>query len=265
MTGGEGRRFSALVLAGKRDGALDALAASDGVTHKCLVKVAGRTMIGYPLDALSHTPGLARIFISIDEPAALDGVAEVEALRRDARLAILEARRNLVDSLTAAAEAADFPLLVTTADNVLLSPQAVADFAAAAQGADAAVAFARKESVLAAHPDGQRRFYRFAGGEYSNCNLYWMGSARALKAAEVFRSGGQFAKHPKRILAAFGLINLIRFRLGIGTLEDAFSRFSRRFGLSIKPVVIDDGKVAIDVDNPRTKGVAEEILARGPA
>lgn len=261
----EGEGLTALLLAGKRNGALDALAAGDNVSHKCLVKVAGRTMIGYPLEALSKTPGVGRIMISIDEPEVLAGVAEVEALRGEGRLHLVEARRNLVDSLAAAAGAADFPVLITTADNVLMSPEAVAEFASQARGADAAAAFARRESVLAAHPDGQRKFYRFKGGEYSNCNMYWMGNARALAAAEVFRTGGQFAKHPKRILGAFGWFNLLLFRLGLLSLDGAFARFSRRFRLDIRPVVIADGKVAIDVDNPRTKTVAEEILAREPA
>lgn len=265
MSNSERPSLAALVLAGKRDGALDALAAGDKVSHKCLVKVAGRTMIGYPLEALSRAPGVGRIMISIDEPAVLDGVAEVEALRRNGRLQLVDSRQNLVDSLAAAAKAADFPLLITTADNVLMSPEAVTAFASAAHGADAAAAFARRESVLAAHPDGQRKFYRFKGGEYSNCNIYWLGNARAVSAAEVFRTGGQFAKHPKRILGAFGFLNLIRFRLGLLTLEGAFARFSRRFKLDIRPVVIADGKAAIDVDNLRTKKVAEEILAREPA
>lgn len=256
---------TALVLAGKRDGALDALAAGDRVSHKCLVKVAGRTMIGYPLEALSQTPGVGRILVSIDEPGVLDGIAEVEALRGEGRLQLVAARQNLVDSIADAATAADFPLLITTADNVLMSPEAVAAFASAARGADAAAAFARRESVLAAHPDGQRKFYKFAGGEYSNCNMYWLGNARAVRAAEVFRTGGQFAKHPKRILGAFGWFNLLLFRVGLLSLDGAFARFSRRFGITIRPVVIADGKVAIDVDNPRTKKVAEEILAREPA
>lgn len=261
-------QFAAVVLAGKRDGALDPLAASSKVTHKCLVDVGGKAMLLRPIEALSRCSAVSRIYVSIDGPAALDSLAALDRIRREGRLEVVQARHNLVDSVLMAAQAAGFPLLITTADNVLLSPEAIEQFgkAARSEGADAAVAFARRESVLAAHPDGQRRFYRFACGAYSNCNLYWLGTQRALTAAEVFRSGGQFAKHPRRIIGAFGLLNLLRFRLGLGTLEGGFASFSRRLGLSIKPVTITDGQVAIDVDNERTKLVAEEILARaGPA
>lgn len=260
----EAGSVSAVVLAGKRDGTLDPLAAASGRTHKCLVPVGGRPMISYPIAALAAAPCIGRIYVSIDDLSVLAGIPLIDSLRANGRLRLVGARHNLVDSIVEAAATASFPVLVTTADNVLLSPQAIAAFesGASSEDADAAVAFARRESVLAAHPEGQRRFYRFKCGSYSNCNLYWLGTGRALAAAEVFRSGGQFAKHPLRIAGAFGLINLLRFRFGIGTLDDAFARFSQRFAMLIKPVVIDDGKVAIDVDNERTKGVAEEILAR---
>lgn len=260
--------LTALVLAGKRDGTLDPLAAAAGVTHKCLVPVFGRAMIEYPLETLSRCEGVGRILVAIDDAAILDGLPFVQGLREAGRLEFVKAELHLVESVVAAARQADFPLLITTADNVLLTEEAVRDCDATGrrEQADAVVAFAREEAVKAAHPDGQRRFYKFARGSYSNCNLFWLGSARALATTEVFRSGGQFAKHPKRIVDAFGLSNLILFRLGLLSLDGCFRRLSRRFRLKLRPVVLADGKVAIDVDNERTKGVAEEILARsGPA
>jgi hypothetical protein len=183
------------------------------------------------------------------------------------RIQIVRAERNLVDSILSALRGARFPVFVTTADNVLLDSDSVLsmDERARRSNADIAVAFARRAAVLAAHPDGQRRFYRFSDDAYSNCNSYWIGGRKALGAAEVFREGGQFAKHPMRIVRAFGFLNLVRFRFGIGTMEAAFRRFSRRFGLKIVPLILDNGAVAIDVDNARTHAIAEELLrARGP-
>ncbi|ODU22675.1 MAG: spore coat biosynthesis protein F [Sphingomonas sp. SCN 67-18] len=258
---------TALILAGKRDGLVDPLAERAGVSHKCLVPVAGRPLIAHVLAALAAAPHVRRILISIDDPAPLAAVAEVRDGLAQGRVAIVPARANIVDSVADAAAGAPFPLLVTTADNVLIDPAALAeiDMAARTMAADVAVAFTRRASVLAAHPDGQRRFYRFSDDAYSNCNAYWLGSPRALAAAEVFRQGGQFAKHPLRIVRAFGILNLIRFRYGIGSLDAAFQRFSRRFGAAIRPVILTNGAVAIDVDNPRTHAIAESLLtARNP-
>jgi GTP:adenosylcobinamide-phosphate guanylyltransferase len=252
---------TAIVMAGRREGSVDPLAAAAGLEDKCVLPVAGRPMIGHVLATLGDTPEIDRIIVSVNDPAVLDDVPEVRALLAEKRLVVSKSRTNLVDSLMAAVDAAAFPIFITTADNVLLTPAAASEFIAGSAGADVAVAFARRQSVLDAHPDGQRRFYRFSDDGYSNCNSYWIGGAGALKAAEVFRSGGQFAKHPLRIVQAFGLINLVRFRYGIGTLDEAFRRFSRRFGLAIRPVILSDGAVAIDVDNARTLGVAEQLLA----
>ncbi|MFC0203979.1 NTP transferase domain-containing protein [Novosphingobium soli] len=256
-------RTCAVVLAGRREGQVDPLAAAAGLADKCLVPVAGRPMIAHVLAALAASPEIGRIVVSVNDPELLDDIEDVRELRAEGRLVVCRARTNLVDSVFEAVGLATFPVLVTTADNALLSPAAVGEFLAGARaaGAEVAVAFARRASVLAAHPEGQRRFYRFADESYSNCNSYWIGDAAALGVAEVFRSGGQFAKHPVRIVQAFGFVNLVRFHYGIGTLAAAFRRFSRRFGLAIHPVILSDGAVAIDVDNARTLAVTEAIFA----
>ncbi|MDO9488983.1 MAG: hypothetical protein Q7J32_11460 [Sphingomonadaceae bacterium] len=58
--------ITALVLAGKRDGVLDPLAAAAGVTHKCLVPIAGRPLIAHVVDALAASRQVATILVSID-------------------------------------------------------------------------------------------------------------------------------------------------------------------------------------------------------
>ena len=133
-----------------------------------------------------------------------------------------------------------------------------------AAGDDGVVALARREDVLAAHPEGQRRFYRFRDGAYSNCNLYGL-SRRGLTLAESFREGGQFAKHPLRIGRAFGFLNLLLLRYGLVTLERGMRRLGRRFGLTVSALVLADGAHAIDVDNRRTYDIAAGLLDRRAA
>lgn len=255
-----------LVLAGRRSMTPDPLAERFGVSHKCLAPIAGSPLIEHVLRTVSASPVVSQILISIDDVEALGGNDLVSRLIEGGSLSLVQASDNIAASVINAAEAVrHWPLLITTADNVLFTGDAILRMIKAVDHADIAVAFARKDSILAAHPDGQRRFYRFADDAYSNCNCYWITSARALRAANIFREGGQFSKHPMRIARAFGLLNLIRFRLGVGSLEQSFARFSRRLGLRMKPVIFDDGSLAIDVDNDRTYGVAEELLLRRQA
>jgi hypothetical protein len=134
------------------------------------------------------------------------------------------------------------------------------------KSADVSLAMATQDSVMAAHPEGQRRFYRFRDDAYSNCNLYAFAGAAATVAAESFRSGGQFAKKPMRMILALGPINLVLMLMGRLSLRGALARLGRRFKLRVEPVVLADGAHAIDVDNARTFAVAETLLAeRGNA
>jgi GTP:adenosylcobinamide-phosphate guanylyltransferase len=257
-------RHSAIILAGRRADRPEPLALAHGVSDKCLVPVGGLPLIEHVAATLSTSPWIDRIIVSVNDPATLRGLPVCSALIASRRMLVLSSRGNLADSVLDAASRLSTPVMITTADNVLLTHQAIATMVqeASAAGADAAVAFARKADIMAAHPDGQRRFYEFRDDGYSNCNCYWLGNEAALKAADVFRSGGQFAKNPLRIAAVFGIINLIRFRLGWGTLAASLARISKRMGLRIQPVIMEDGELAIDVDNERTHRVVAELLAR---
>lgn len=261
------RGFTAIVLAAQRGGRLDPLADRFGVSHKCLVPIAGRPLIEHVLAALAQVPGLSRIHVSIESEA----VPAVRAVRGGSGelgvpIDFVPAAPSLADSVYAAALGVEEPLLVTTADNVLLSPAAAAEAVARMHaGAEGVLVLATREAVLAAHPEGQRRFYKLRGGAYSNCNLYGINGPRALRMAETFRSGGQFAKNPKRIAETFGILNLLLLRFALITLEGAAKRMGRRFGVRVEPLVVRDGTQAIDVDNSRTYDVAKELLERRAA
>ena len=254
---------SILILAGRRPGAVDALAEAHGVADKCLVPVAGRPMIAHVLASAAETDA-ARIFVSSHHAGLADDLGDIIVDSLGDRLTFVAAADNLADSVLAVAQVAEFPLLVTTADNCLLTPATIAEIGqeAARLGAEAGVALARREDVLAVHPEGQRRFYEFSDVAVSNCNAYWLGHRGALKAAEAFRGGGQFVKKPVRVMQAFGLINLLRFRFGLGPIHHIFQRISRHLNVEVAPLLVSNGATAIDVDNERSLRVTEALMAR---
>ena len=249
-----------LILAGRRPGATDPLAEAHGVADKCVVPVGGQPMLAHVLRA-ALASGARRVVVAAHDRALVDRVGS--GLAGHERVAFIAAADNLADSVLTALVGAEFPVLVTTADACLLTPATIAeiDAAARAAGADAAVALARKADVLAVHPDGQRRFYPFADVDVSNCNAYWLGTADALRAVEAFRGGGQFIREPVRVLRAFGLVNLLRFRFGLGPLHRVFERLGGHLRLKLVPVLVSDGAAAIDVDAERSLRVTEAVMA----
>lgn len=252
-----------LILAGRRPGAVDALAEAHGVKDKCLVPVAGRPMIAHVLESAADSSA-RQVIVSTHNAELLCDLGDPVVDRLGDRLIVVPAADNLADSVLAIAGIASFPLLITTADNCLLAPATIAEIEAEAErlGADAGVALARREDVLAVHSEGQRRFYEFSDVAVSNCNAYWIGHPNALRAAEAFRGGGQFVKKPLRVMQAFGLINLLRFRFGMGPIHHIFHRISRQLKVEIAPLLVSNGATAIDVDNERSLQVTEALMKR---
>ena len=255
--------FTIVILAAQREGRLDPLAAAAGVSHKCLVPIGGRPLLAHVLEAFAGLKGIESVRIAV-EPGAAESLSPI-ALESRLPVTFIASADNIADSVYAAATGSEGPLVITTADNVLLTPGAVREVAARlAAGDDMVVAIARKEDVLRAHPEGQRRFYKFRDGQFSNCNLYGL-SHRGLELAEIFREGGQFAKNPMRLARVFGFFNLLILRYGLISLDAAIKRFGRRFGVRASALVLADGAHAIDVDNQRTYSIAAELLDRRAA
>lgn len=255
-----------LILAGKREGKLDPLAENAGVSHKCRVPIHGKPLLQWVLEAASEAWADNPILISIHDPDVIADLPAVIALKQAGRLTICAAKQGIVESVEAAvAETGNrFPLLITTGDNVLATPESLRALHdhGIASGSGAALALARREDILAAHSEAQRRFYEFSDAAIANCNTYWLGGPDAMRAAEAFRQGGQFIKTRGRIAKAFGLINLIRFKLGWWRLDQMLAALSRRFGVKTTAHIYKDGAYAVDVDNQRTYNVCEILLAK---
>ena len=256
MSLADGRRdATVIVLAAQRPGVANPLAEEAGVSHKCLVPICGRPLIAHVLDTLARTPGIATVRVSV-EPELHD---TLETLFPG--IECVASHPTLTQSVLTAAEGARGPILITTADNVLLTPEAIARLRATLDAADVVAVMARRESVEAVSLEAQRRFYMFRDGGYSNCNLYGVAGPHAFAAAEIFREGGQFAKNPRRLVTAFGLFNIALVFARLLTLDGAMKRASRRFGLTFRALVLKDGALAIDVDNARTYRIAASVLS----
>lgn len=257
------RPFTALVLAAQRPGIINPLAAAAGVSHKCLVPIAGAPLIVHVVRTLMAVPGLGRLRISVEPESWPLLEALLAPLRRQGTdIEMVAARPSLTDSVVDALADAEGPFVITTADNVLLTEEAVQELLEQMHISDVAAVLTTREAVQAVHPLAQLRFYRLGKGHYSNCNLYGLSGPGALAAAGIFREGGQFRRNIGRAIRAFGLFNILLVLSGLLSLDGAAKRLSRRFGVAFKAVLLGDGALAVDVDNERTHAIAEPILAR---
>jgi len=260
---------TALILAASPRGAGDPVARLQGVSHKCLVRIAGRPMIERVVDTLLATGGFERIVVSIESEAVLRALPRCAQWLDAGVLEVLPSRANLAESITAIAEqvAEPLPLVVTTGDNALHTPELVADFLARflAGDADVALAFTAEDVVSPAVPDSGLAFHRLRDGGFSSCNLYGIRSRKGLDSARVFRSGGQFGKRHWRILRAFGLLPFVLYKLKLATAAGLLRRIGRNLGVAVEIVMLAYPEGPIDVDGPASFHLSERLLRQREA
>jgi GTP:adenosylcobinamide-phosphate guanylyltransferase len=239
--------FTALVLAGTRPGG-DPLADYAGVSHKALIEVGGEPMLLRVLRALAGSISVSRIVVAIDRDDVLAGFPDVGK-----PVTVVPAASGPSASVAAALEREGTPLLVTTADHALLQSAWVEEFVAATaleEQADAFAGFARSEAVLAAAPGTVRTWLRFADGAFSGCNLFLLRTPAAMGLVRLWQQLEADRKRPLALLGRLGLLHVLRYRLGWLRLRPALARLGRLAGARLAPIILKDGRAAIDVDKP---------------
>lgn len=258
--------LTALVLAASRKGPDDAVARMQNKSHKCLVEIDGVAMIERVVQTLMDSGCFDRILISIESEEPLQELEATRGWLENGDIEVVRSAGNLADSLIGLSPKADqiLPMVVTTADNALHTPELMKDFVTEFlwKGGDAAVAVTREASVLAEYPDEKIMYFRFRDGGYSFCNLFGIGSIKGLETARIFRTGGQFRKRPRRILKIFGLMPLLLYKFRLASLDGVIRRIAKKFGVTINMVQLDYGFGPIDIDNAKTFAIGEQTLKK---
>jgi len=245
---------SVLILAGQREGVVDPLCEAASVERKALIPIAGRPMIDYVLDALSGS-GVQTPF----------GVSGFEATH-DARMVQTPSGSGPADSaLRGALHLRRFPLLVTTCDHPLLTPEMINHFIADASksGADICVGLAEKAVIHPAYPNVKRTYLKFADKAVSGCNLFYIANERGLEAIRFWQKAQQHRKQPWKLARAFSLPLLFTYLRGQLTIDRAFDYASKTLAIKAKPVFLPFAEAAIDVDKPSDKDLVTAIFAVG--
>lgn len=241
-----------------------------GLPHKALVPVAGVPMLERVIGTLFASAGIEHVILLADP--ALAGHGFGPALTKeidDGRITLANPENSPSASVARVLQAmpadAAFPLLMTTADHPLLTPSMVEHFCKEApHDADLTIGLAEAGVIGARYPETVRTFYRFQGRGYSGCNLFLLNTQKARLAVEFWQHMERHRKRPWRLIAAVGVLPLLRFALGRLSLESALDHLSTRVNARIAMVAMPFAEAAIDVDKPGDLDLAEAILrARG--
>ncbi len=254
--------ITALLLAGSRPGS-DPLAQAAGVAIKPLAPVAGEPMINHPARTLLSHPAVGRVLILTQTPELYAAEPATAWLARHPRVLFEKSAGGIASTLIGLLDRADlpFPLLVTTADHVLLDRDMLDQFVTQARGADLAVAMVERATLLARYPASRRTWLKFRDGWWSGANLFWFGSGRVRPIVSLWQEVEQDRKKGWKILAAFGPLALIGALLRMSTLRGGVARIGRRFGLTARLVAMEKAEACIDADKVEDVTLIEQILA----
>jgi GTP:adenosylcobinamide-phosphate guanylyltransferase len=253
--------ITAAILVGQRQG-VDPLTAPSGQKYKALVSVAGRPMVAYVLETLLTHPRIGTVLlVGQDTQTILAGVGD-GAHKIHPAIKMLDGPDSISQAVEVALQQTDGPLLVTTADHVLLSHAMIDQMLFNTQACDVAVGMVERQTLLASYPEAMRTWLKFRGEAYSGANLFLLnGGGRLLPLLVLWRSIESERKKGWRILSAFGLWLAIGALLRLWSAESAMERAGRRFNLIAKLVSLPQAEACIDVDKPDDKILVEAILA----
>ncbi len=255
-----------LVMAASRRGVDDPVAQLQGKSHKCLVEIDGQVMLERVLEALVDSGCFDKIHVSVDSEDILKATPVMQAWLEEGRVIFVPASGNLADSVLSAVKLIDnpLPLIITTGDNALHTPELVRDFMRQFWNGDedASVAFTRDDVVLRDYPNSGLAFHQLKDGGFSSCNLYALRRENALSAVKIFEGGGQFGKRHMRILKAFGLMPFIIYKLKLSNMRGLVNAIGRKLGVSLAPVMLEYPYGPIDVDHKHSFDITEATLIK---
>lgn len=255
-------RVTAIILAGSRPGP-DPMAEAAGVPVKALVPVAGEAMLSRVARTLRSHASITAVLVLAQDSESLGRHPDCAWMREDPLIGFLPSGEGISSSIAATLESggAPFPVLVTTADNALLSSAMIDSFLAGATEADVAVAMVERRRLLARYPQSRRTWLKFRGGWWSGANLFWFANDRIMPLLDLWREVEQDRKKGMKIVGAFGPLLLLGALLRLLSIHQAAGLAGRRFGVSARIVPMPQPEACIDVDKPQDRELVEAILA----
>nr|WP_274379037.1 NTP transferase domain-containing protein [Altericroceibacterium spongiae] len=250
------------MLAGERPEG-DMLARQLGVPAKALSPICGEPMVNHVLRSLLDAAEVGRIVILAQDMDRLR-TPKTEWIWHEKRIAFRDSGGSISQSIASIAGSAEvpWPILVTTADHPLLTPEMVSEFLAEASRSDVTVGMVKQETVMGAYPDTRRTWLHFEDGAFSGANLFALSSARVEPALALWAEAERDRKKAFRLFWHFGPRLAFRAITRTISFDDALEQAGRNIGLTAHLALLSEPEAAVDVDKVSDLNLVERIMRR---
>lgn len=254
--------FSAVVLAGERPGG-SPLSRQLGLAASVLIDVAGKPAVQRALDALSGAEQVSGGVLCGPSADVFRDSPEFERILAGTSFRWLEPETGpSASAIKAIRELDQYPVLLTTGDHALLTPELVDSFCTLARekGGDVVVGLVPYTVVHAAFPESRRTVQKYSDGAYCGSNLFAILSAEGVSALEFWKEVESLRKKPWKIAHKLGIRFLIRYLLRTNSLQDALDYLSGLCRCNASYVLLGSARAAVDVDSIADRDLAQKIL-----
>lgn len=243
--------YTAIILAGSRPGR-DPVAEAAGVACKSFAPVGGRPMVLRVLDTLTAAGQIGPMVLCGPSQSLIDREPELKGRIEAGEIKWIDSHAmpslSTYHALQSVPEG--IPVLVTTADHALLTPQIVDFFCGEARRikCDVAVGLTPHQAVISAFPETRRTAVKFKDGGYCSCNLFGFLNPRSHRAAQFWQRIEQDRKKPLRMMRILGWWAVLRYLLGRVSLDEGLEQISRKLQIRARAVMLPFPQAAVDVD-----------------
>lgn len=260
-----GEKIDALILAGGAPDKADPLLEYAQAQKKPLIKIAGKEMVRYVVDAIAGSSRIGRIFIV--------GLSPEDRVEFATPVEYVEAAGSMLDNVVAGIERAmevDLGVervVVSSADIPLLTTEMVDYFIDTCLETDHDVYYTvvEKATMEVHFPGSRRSFVPLRGGSFAGGDIN-MAKVSAIQAnLSLAREISESRKNVWQQVRLLGFGTLIKFAFRRLTIADAERVASKALGFRGRAIVTRYPEMGMDVDKPHQLDMVRAILEGGPA
>jgi molybdopterin-guanine dinucleotide biosynthesis protein A len=254
-------RIDAIILAGGEHDKVDPLLEYAHAQKKALVKIAGKEMVRYVVEAIARSARIGRIIIV--------GLSPDDGVEFAAPVEYVEAAGDMLDNTVAGIErvmeadpdvervllsSADIPLLTTEMVDYLIETCLETDH-------DVYYTIVEKSTMEARFPGSRRSFVPLRGGSFAGGDIN-MAKVSAIQAnLHLARQISESRKNIWQQVKLLGFGTLIKFAFRRLTIADAERVAGRALGFQGRAIITPYPEMGMDVDKPHQLDMARAILA----
>ncbi len=226
------------------------------VQTKSLLLLDGKPMVLYILKVLRESELIGKIILSASSEVGeiVQGWYDVQVEQSDRMV------DNLLNSIK---ETSSEHVLVASSDVPLVNKTHLEWFVkeAIATNADLVMPYSDKETILQAFPCAKRTFSKLKEGVFTLGNLALIKHSIPYNFVDLFYKVEKFRKNPLKLATLLGWNLILRYVLGILSVEEIEKRASEIIKCKVKGLLSPYPEIAMDVDKPSDLAIILEHLS----